>query len=155
MLTKIVMPSMGATMEQGTIIEWRVNEGDVVSAGTILCELETDKSTFYFESPAAGTVRKLAAKAGDTIAVGELMAVIGDTAEEIPPDWFTAPLKQTANEVASTPVADIIVEQMSTSDKVKISPRAKKLAEELGIDFTKIKGSGPGGRIESIDIVNT
>ena len=145
---------MGATMEQGTIIAWRINVGDIVNVGTILCELETDKSTFDFESPAAGTVRKLVAQAGDTIPVGGLIAVIGDPSEQIPPDWLTTPSKQVANEVTSVPISAAIVEQMPVSDKIKISPKAKKLAGELGIDFTKIKGSGPNGRIESVDIEN-
>ena len=88
-------------MEQGTIIAWRVKEGDAVAAGAILCELETDKSTFDFESPAAGTVRKLAAQAGETIAVGGLIAVIGDLAEEIPQEWFATQFRKSRNDVTS------------------------------------------------------
>jgi len=144
---------MGATMEQGTVIAWCVKEGDSVNIGTILCELETDKSTFDFESPAAGTVHKLAAKAGDTIPVGQIIAVIGDPAEEIPADWFAKTASnQTAPEVVSLTVSATPAEEISTSDRIKISPKAKKLATELGIDFIRIKGSGPAGRIESADI---
>lgn len=143
---------MGATMEQGTIIAWRVKEGDSVNIGTILCELETDKSTFDFESPAAGTVHKLAAQAGETIAVGGLIAVLGDVGEVIPQDWFASPSARAANEITPAPVSATIPPQSPTSDKVKISPKAKKLAADLGIDFTKVKGSGPDGRIESADI---
>jgi len=143
---------MGATMEQGTIIAWRVNEGDNVNVGTILCELETDKSTFDFESPAAGTVRKLAAQAGETIAVGRLIAVLGDAGEVIPQDWFASPSAMAANEITPAPVSATIPPQSPASDRVKISPKAKKLAADLGIDLTKVKGSGPDGRIESADI---
>jgi pyruvate dehydrogenase E2 component (dihydrolipoamide acetyltransferase) len=152
MLTKIVMPSMGATMEQGTIIAWRTKEGDNVAAGAILCELETDKSTFDFESPAAGTIRKLVAQAGETIAVGGLIAIIGDPAEKIPQDWLIQPDKQAAPMIAPAVSSVIVAPQTSESDKIKISPKAKKLAAELGFDFTKVKGSGPGGIIESADI---
>jgi pyruvate dehydrogenase E2 component (dihydrolipoamide acetyltransferase) len=154
MLAKIVMPSMGATMEQGTIIAWRVKEGDNVKMGTILCELETDKSTFDFESPAEGLVRKLVIEPGQTVAVGALIAVIGDAGESIPTEWFSTPENSSISTQISVQIANEKSPQLHvhTDDRVRISPKARKLAQELGIDISLVKGTGPDGRVESTDI---
>lgn len=85
MLTTVVMPSMGASMEYGTILAWLVQEGESVGPGTVLCELETDKATVEFESPVGGTVLRLVARPGEAVAVGEPIAFIGNAGEEIPP----------------------------------------------------------------------
>ena len=88
MLEQIKMPSMGATMEEGTIIGWKVKEGSQVKTGDILLELESDKSTFDFESPCDGVVRKIIANEGDVVPVQQTIAIIGDTGDEIPADWL-------------------------------------------------------------------
>jgi pyruvate dehydrogenase E2 component (dihydrolipoamide acetyltransferase) len=143
---------MGATMEQGTILAWRVSEGDSVSIGTILCELETDKSTFDFESPVSGTVLKLVAQPGTALAVGGTMAVIGKTGEQIPADWLITSPEPTSAPDLSAAISEQAQNHSLDSDRVKISPKARKLAKEIGIDISTIKGSGPDGRIESADI---
>jgi pyruvate dehydrogenase E2 component (dihydrolipoamide acetyltransferase) len=146
---------MGATMEQGTIIAWRVKVGDAVSPGAILCELETDKSTFDFESPANGTVRKLVAEQGQTLAVGALIAVIGDANEAIPAEWLSTPeVSPVATQISGQPMGKSLQPLAVSADRVKISPKARKLAQECGVDISSIKGTGPAGRIESADIEN-
>ena len=84
MLEMIKMPSMGATMEEGTISVWHVTEGDTVNEGDILFEFESDKSTFEFESPCDGVIRKVLAEEGDTVAVLETVAIVGDLSDSLP-----------------------------------------------------------------------
>jgi pyruvate dehydrogenase E2 component (dihydrolipoamide acetyltransferase) len=155
MLEQIKMPSMGATMEEGVVIGWKVKEGSQVKTGDILLELESDKSTFDFESPCDGVVRKIVANEGDVVPVQQTIAIIGDADDEIPVDW----LKQGA--CKESPVAEqepqVVVQQdISTvptrTRGIKISPRARKLAEKLGVNIATVTGTGPSGRIESSDI---
>lgn len=88
MLEQIKMPSLGATMEEGNIIAWKVKEGDEIKTGDVLVELETDKVTYNFESPFGGTLRKILAKEGEDIPVQQTIAIIGDPDEDIPDDWL-------------------------------------------------------------------
>lgn len=82
MLNRVLMPSMGASMEHGTVLAWLVEEGENVAPGSVLCELETDKATVEFESPVGGTVLRLVARPGEAVAVGELIAIIGGPGED-------------------------------------------------------------------------
>lgn len=156
MAQNIKMPSLGATMEEGIIIAWKVKESDTVKSGQVIVELETDKSTFEYESPCDGMVLKIITEAGETVPVNHVIAVIGQPGEEITTDLPTNKIVQNKNEEAGR--ADSIVASHSgisageKKDDVKISPKARKLAESLNVDITTITGSGPGGRIESGDI---
>ncbi|HIJ64839.1 MAG TPA: 2-oxo acid dehydrogenase subunit E2 [Candidatus Hydrogenedentes bacterium] len=155
MLHRICMPAVDATMEEGTIVAWRVREGDTVKAGEILLDLESDKATYEFESPCAGAVRKILVEAGETVPVQQLMAVIGDAADEIPEAWLTARAEETATNRERPAPPDVQPNKRpggSGGGRIKISPRARKLADELGVDTAGVAGSGPGGRIESADI---
>ena len=155
MINKILMPSMGATMEEGTIIAWKVSEGDQVKAGDVLLELETDKSTFDFESPCDGVVRKILATEGQDVPVQQLIAIIGDADDEIPQEWLKAnqPAERVQAARSDQPVAaQSFAVPSGKSRGIKISPRARKLAEQLGVDISKVIGSGPNGRIESPDV---
>lgn len=155
MIHKILMPSMGATMEEGTIIAWKVSEGDQVKAGDVLLEMETEKTTYDFESPNDGVVRKVLAKDGQIVPIQQLIAIIGDADEEIPPEWLqTKPSKEeVAKSTNDQPVAAPgSAVSPGKSRGIKISPRARKLAEKLGVDISTINGSGPNGRIESPDV---
>ena len=147
------MPSLGATMEEGTITTWRFEEGDTVESGQIICELESDKSTFDFESPCSGTLRKIIAAEGQTVPVQQIIAVIGDPNENIPVEWLSGEQKGAIAATAEQTGATAETETSANEGRrVKISPKARKLAQQLGIDIEDIKGSGPGGRIESGDI---
>ncbi|MFH1616795.1 MAG: biotin/lipoyl-containing protein [Planctomycetota bacterium] len=155
MLKQIKMPSLDATMEKGTIIAWKVKEGDKVKTGDVLLELESDKTTFDFESPYDGIICRIVAADGETVQVQQTIAIIGDVNEHIPSEWLNENKSEetracTQQEQTSAEQEFSLVQDKSRG--VKISPRARKLAEKLGVDITKVTGSGPNGRIESSDI---
>ena len=156
MLTRVTMPSLSATMEEGAIVSWRVKEGDRIQAGGILAEIESDKSVFEFECPCEGVIRKILVPQGQTCPVQATIAIIGEENEEIPAEWLApAAAKPRPRPCRLAPTA-AAPEQRDSGPKgrVSISPRARKLAKELGVDIEKVSGTGPGGRIESSDIEN-
>jgi pyruvate dehydrogenase E2 component (dihydrolipoamide acetyltransferase) len=163
-VTPILMPQAGNTMEEGTVLEWRVKEGDTIAVGQILCEIETDKATMEFESPDAGRLAKIVAKIGDPVAVKEPIALLaesdadvaaylagasGGAAVEAKPQAAGAPAEMAAK--ASNRVAAPAV--VGDGGRVKASPAARKVAAERGVALALVgAGSGPGGRILSTDI---
>jgi len=160
MLQQIKLPSMGATMEEGTIVSWKVKEGDTVKIGQVLLELESDKSVFEYESPCDGVIRKILAKDGETRPVQSTIAVIGDAGEIIPAEWLIAASAANSATSSVTIVAPTAQTAATTDTKFdkggpKISPRARKLADQRGVDISKVTGTGPGGRIESSDVEKT
>jgi pyruvate dehydrogenase E2 component (dihydrolipoamide acetyltransferase) len=156
MLTRVAMPSLGAMMEEGTIISWRVKEGDRIRTGGILAEIESDKSVFEYECPCEGVVRKLLVQEGQTCPVQATIAIIGEENEEIPSEWLAATAVQTQAEPSPVPSTSAPQQreqpEAQPKGRISISPRARKLAKELGVDIERLTGSGPGGRIESADI---
>ena len=156
MLQQIKLPTMGATMEEGTIVSWKVKEGDSVKTGQLILEFESDKSVFDFECPCDGLVRKILAQEGEVVKVQSVIAIIGDAGEAIPAGWLTVapPSPSVPAKVATPMTTDQVPAAVAKFDKggPKISPRAKKSAEQLGVDIAKITGTGPGGRIESADV---
>jgi pyruvate dehydrogenase E2 component (dihydrolipoamide acetyltransferase) len=139
---KICMPSMGAMMEEGTILSWKVKEGDSVTKGQLLFEFESDKSTFSYESPNDGVVLRILVPEGQKAAVGLGIALLAEPGEDVSDALPAEPAgkEQPSSQHAGVPA------------RVKISPRARKLAEQLQVDISKLQGSGPGGRIESQDV---
>lgn len=156
MLYQIKMPSMGATMEEGVIVSWRVKEGDQVNVGDTIADIESDKSMFEYESPSGGVVRKIIAKQGQTCPVQSLIAIIGDVDEEIPADWLTPAASQASVETPSVaapaPAQSGVAAMPKAKGRTKASPRARKMAKQLGVDLETVTGTGPGGRIESSDV---
>jgi len=134
------MPSLGADMEEGTLIEWSVKPGDRVKRGDIVGVVRTEKADIEVEVYRDGVVEQLLAKAGDTLPVGAVLAVIreeGEAAapahEEIPPAPAT---------VAPTP----------SVARVRASPLARRVAQELGVDLSGVQGTGPHGELTEIDV---
>lgn len=129
MSTEFVMPKLGLTMEEGKIIEWLVDDGAQVEAGTPVLRIETDKVESDVESPASGRLKRTA-HAGDTYKCGEVIGrLLGDG--------------ETDAVVPATP---------STTSRLAISPNAYRVAATLGVDPTRIAGSGPAGRVVSEDV---
>ena len=156
MASRVVMPKLTDTMEEGVVVKWKKREGEVVGSGDVLAEIETDKAVMDLEAFASGTLRRVLVSEGTTVKAGELIAVIADPDEDIAPvlaeTMSPAPaLKSTQGR--PTPPALPGAQPAGEEDRVKASPRAKALARERGIDLASVTGSGPGGRIVEEDIL--
>ena len=154
------MPKLGFDMAEGTLIEWTKAEGDTVSQGDVLAEIETDKVTVEIEAPADGTILKFLVSAGDIVPVTAPILVIGEPGEafEIPeaagdddtpePVVESAPAEQTPVEPASA----MSVGAPEDGARIKVSPVARNIAKDKNIDLRTLTGSGPGGRIVKRDV---
>jgi pyruvate dehydrogenase E2 component (dihydrolipoamide acetyltransferase) len=151
------MPKLGLTMEEGKIVEWRKKEGEKVEKGEILFVIETEKVTFEVEAEASGILGKIVAMEGDVLPVGGLVAYVLEEGEKISdiPEIIT-PKKEEPKEhkIMGPTLADVTTrERLEMPTGVKISPAARKIAEEYNIDITSVKGTGPEGRIVKEDIL--
>lgn len=165
MISEVTMPSMGADMTEGTIAKWLKAEGDAVSRGDKIAEIETDKTVVEMEAYAEGLLRKIVVPEGTMVEVGTIIAFIGDAADEIPEAAATAseapnaeaavaPAAPTPAPVQQAEPAPAPVETPASGGRVKASPIARKIAEEKGIDISAVPGTGPGGRITKSDVDN-
>ncbi len=160
MATSIVMPQLGYDMREGTIVRWLKEEGEDVTRGEIIAEIETDKAVVEFSPTTGGVLRRIVAGAGDIVPVGQLIAVIGD-ADEALPDELTAPASPVAaaGQVPATPAPAPVPTPVAESPpavpegEVRASPIARRLAREKGVDLANLTGSGPGGRIVEADVL--
>jgi len=179
--TKVVMAQLSPTMEEGKLIEWKISEGDAVSQGDIVAEIETDKANMDVEAMGAGVLRKIVVQAGATVPVGTLIGIIAEPDEDIESllsEAAAGPVAGAAEEPADAPVApsdgpeaptatdepaEVAEEPASAApsaetepeaegERVRASPVARKMAAEKGIELGAIAGSGPGGRIVKADI---
>jgi pyruvate dehydrogenase E2 component (dihydrolipoamide acetyltransferase) len=161
MAETINMPKLGFDMAEGTLVRWVKKEGEPVSKGEVLAEIETDKATVEVESSASGVVRKLVVDEGAVVPVGAAIAVVGTADEKIEateapkvakalkaPEAAKAPAA--SKTPMSTPAQSSIVNQQSAM--VRASPLAKRLAREQRVDLSGLTGTGPGGRIVRRDI---
>ena len=159
----IRMPRMSDTMEEGVIIAWHKNPGDMIEAGDLLAEIETDKATMDFESPIDGILLHIEVNKGP-VAIDEIIAVIGEKGED-----FNSELNSARNEgfqhaigaeekvisknIPETDLKSSPIEASSGRDqKIKASPLAKKMAKEAGINLFNVSGSGDNDRIVKRDI---
>ena len=154
------MPSLGHTMEKGKIIEWLKQEGDAVAKGEPLVVIETDKVITEVESPTDGVVLKIAVAAEEERPIGAPLVLLGATGEQLSDDDIQQLLgDQPAAAPAAPPPAPVPApapaapsRAAASGERVKISPIARKLCDELGIDPATVTGSGPGGRITREDV---
>jgi len=159
----IRMPKMSDTMTEGVIVAWHKKVGDEVKSGDIMAEVETDKATMELENYVKGTLLYIGIEAGQSVPVDALIAIVGAKGEDITAllaDKPTAVVEAKEEEIVETmeaPKTSIIenapVKAETSGDyRLKASPLAKKIAEEKGVDLTKISGSGDNGRIVKRDI---
>jgi len=169
----VTMPKMSDTMTEGVIASWLKKEGDEVKSGDILAEVETDKATMELESYEDGTLLYIGAKAGESVAIDGVLAIIGekgadfqtlikahtetnDGAKKESPKTETpseTPVAVSSNDTtAAANVQTTVAPTTSSNGRVKASPLAKKLAEEKGFDISQIPGTGEGGRIVKRDV---
>ncbi len=160
MATKVVMEALSPTMEEGRLVEWKKQEGDPVTTGDILADVETDKATMELVARADGVLLKRLAAEGTTVPVAQVIGWIGAAGEAIPGDGPAsapapaAPATAAAAPVSATAPAAPAAASGSASDtgRVKASPLARKIAEASGIDLRGVTGSGPEGRIIRRDL---
>ena len=210
MATKVVMAQLSPTMEEGRLLEWKVQEGDRVEPSDILAEIETDKANMDIEALKGGVVRKIVVEAGATVPVGAIIGIIGEPdedisallaeaeasmsgtppvedaepadeapAEEAPAEEAPArepetpaaavrtaePVEAPAAEISDgpepeppVPVVPVVetdhshVAESSVTGRIRVSPVARRMADQAGIDLGLIAGTGPGGRIVKDDV---
>jgi pyruvate dehydrogenase E2 component (dihydrolipoamide acetyltransferase) len=158
MATPILMPRPGQMTEECTLQSWLKREGDPVHKGDVLFEIETDKSNMEIETFEEGVLLRILVPEGATVPVNTVVAWIGKAGEAVPDE---APTPEPEPEPASIPTSkaqptpttsEPAVSQPAARARLAISPRASRLAAELGIDPRSVTGTGPGGRIVERDI---
>ena len=155
MAVEVIMPKAGSEMEEGEIVQWFKNEGDHVEEGEVLLEIVTDKVNMEVEAEATGTLLKILAQSGDVVPVVQTIAWIGEPGEKIPgasESGEVAPAETIIEKkVDYTPVKE--VEKVDYSG-LRATPAARAYARKKGIDLSKVKGSGPKGRIHKDDVLD-
>jgi pyruvate dehydrogenase E2 component (dihydrolipoamide acetyltransferase) len=164
-MSEISMPRLSDTMEEGTIARWLKSPGDEIKKGDILAEIETDKATMDLEAYEAGTLQQILVQEGETVPIGQVVALIGTGAVvQQPAQPAPAAAKTGADGAGAAPVlaesapkAEASTQSPVTAERgetgaVKASPLARRMAEEHSIDLGQIQGTGPGGRIVRDDI---
>jgi pyruvate dehydrogenase E2 component (dihydrolipoamide acetyltransferase) len=166
-VTKVVMPKLSEAMETGKLLRWLKQEGDRISGGDIIAEIETDKADIELEAFGSGVLRKLLVAPGAAVPVGGLIAVIAEPGEDIgavvggaspPPAAPAAPPPVRAPAPAAVSAAAPAAPGVASGAgvlppaRLRVSPLARKLAQRASIDLARVTGTGPGGRIIQRDI---
>jgi pyruvate dehydrogenase E2 component (dihydrolipoyllysine-residue acetyltransferase) len=160
MAAEVKVPRLGQGMESGTIVKWLKSEGDEVTKGEPLYELDTDKVTQEVEAEAAGVLLKIAVSEGE-VPVGTTIAFIGEAGESVPDVSGNGKVSAPAKEKEPEPKTELPAEPepqaappepRKEGERIKASPLARRIARERGIDLASIRGTGPEGRIIAEDI---
>src|SRR6266480_256053 len=173
-MPEIQMPKLSDTMTEGTLVAWKKKKGDQVSAGEVLAEIETDKATMEWESPEDGTVTEIYVEEGGKVNVGDKIAFIGGEDEEAPKEEEKEKEKEEKEEKKEEKPKEEEKEEKKEAPpkaekktgpekpapkmekpeeaRVKASPVARRIAAELGVDLSSVKGTGPEGRVTETDV---
>ncbi|PZR75582.1 MAG: pyruvate dehydrogenase complex dihydrolipoamide acetyltransferase [Chthoniobacterales bacterium] len=173
-MPEITMPKLSDTMTEGTLVAWKKKKGDKVTAGEVLAEIETDKATMEWESPEEGTLSEIFVDEGGKVEVGQKIAFIGEPGEAAPTpskkeepkaetekpasaqakEPETAPPETPEGRAPSRPHSQSPAsrEKEGGESRIKASPVARRLAGELGVDLSTLKGTGPEGRVTESDV---
>ncbi len=152
-MAEVTMPRLSDTMSEGTVGRWLKQPGDQVEKGEIIAEIETDKATMELESFDSGTLQKIIIGEGQTVPIGEVIAIIGEGAVEAAPAPAADPPPAESSPAAEAPQAPAPAADPAPTAApaapagLKASPVARRIAAELGVDLSKVQGTGPGGRI--------
>src|SRR6185437_1120983 len=146
-MAEFVMPTLGADMTVGTLLAWMKKPGDEVKRGEIIAEVDTDKGVIEVEVFTSGIIEKVLIEPGAEVPVGTVLAIIREPGE-VPGAEVSAaaPSPAEASKLAA------VVSPSQVEPRVHISPAARKLATELGVDISRVTGTGSGGRIQRVDI---
>jgi pyruvate dehydrogenase E2 component (dihydrolipoamide acetyltransferase) len=153
MAVSVVMPALELAQETGKIISWLKKEGDPINKGEPLLEIETDKITFEVEAPEAGVLAGVKSNEGDEVPVGQVIAWIVAPGEQPPAEASTAAPSVGRGHARPQPQpAAAAAPAKPAVDSAQISPKARRLAKELGVDLSRVRGTGPDGTITSDDV---
>jgi pyruvate dehydrogenase E2 component (dihydrolipoamide acetyltransferase) len=154
MASQIVMPRMGLTMEEGTVVAWRKAEGQKITAGEILFEIETDKSTVEIEATESGILGRILVNVGETVPVGTAIASLLAEGEITPTGRIPAIPQKALRSEGPRSKLDAAPENLPAlqGTKVKASPAARRAAKQLGVNLGQATGTGPGGRVVAWNI---
>jgi pyruvate dehydrogenase E2 component (dihydrolipoamide acetyltransferase) len=156
MALSVVMPALEMAQESGKVVSWRKREGEKVVKGEPLLEVETDKAVVEVESPGDGILSAISAREGAVIPVGQTIAWLlapGETPPAATTPVQTGRRTDSVAPGAATPTAAAGAASAAAPSETRISPKARRLAREHGVDVTKLRGSGPGGEILAEDIM--
>ena len=151
MAVSIVMPALEMAQETGKLISWLKKEGEPVRKGEMLLEVETDKAVVEVEAAADGILAGVTAKPGDVVHVGHTIAWLVQPGEA--PPAAAAPVAASVVTARTAVEADLQVRSSATRSTARISPKARRLAQEKGVDISRLTGSGPGGEILADDVL--
>ncbi len=154
MATEFIMPKLGLTMEEGTILEWLVEDGATITAGTPVLRIETDKVESDVESPGAGVLHRTA-EVGETFACGATIGFLLAEGERPPTPTAPAAATRAAETVAAATPSTSAARPTTgapTDGRRFVSPNARRVARELGVDPNTVVGTGPNGRVISADV---
>jgi pyruvate dehydrogenase E2 component (dihydrolipoamide acetyltransferase) len=166
-IREVFMPALSSTMTEGKIVSWTKSPGDRVEKGDTVLVVESDKADMDVESFAEGYLAIIMSEAGSSVPVGQTIALIAETTEEIEEAKkrggspaasaaasVAAPPAPTASPVAAAATPAAAPMAISTGGRLIASPRAKKLAKDMGVSLDSLKGSGPNGRVIAADVAN-
>jgi len=159
MAEKIIMPQGGQDITEGRVVRWLKSEGDKVKKGEVMCEMETEKAVFEVESPVDGVLLKIIVPAGKVAQVFSAIGYVGEAGESVEledeedaADEEKEVKKDTGIDVAALR-KKVAARGKGKKEKVRASGRARKLADQKGVDISQVQGSGPKGRITEKDVL--
>ncbi|MFQ5956660.1 MAG: dihydrolipoamide acetyltransferase family protein [Candidatus Brocadiales bacterium] len=155
-------PDIGEGLVEGVVVDWKVREGERVDEDQDLVDIETEKAVFTLPSPASGTVLKIYCREGETVHVGDVLITIGEVGEEVVKEVareekvyreaVVGILEEAPEEEEEIPVKKVAAAEIAPAGKVLATPAVRRLAKELKVDISKVKGTGKGGRVTSEDM---
>ena len=158
MATEVIMPKAGMDMKEGQIIKWKKKEGDYIEAGEVLLEIMTDKVNMEVEAETSGYLLKILYEEEAKVPVITPIAYIGERGEKIPEIEDKAKVTEEIEEAVEKEIVQediqVATNVMDIAGKVRATPAARRIARERNIDLTKVKGTGPKGRIQKADVEN-
>ena len=152
MAYEVLMPQLGLTMEEGTVSQWVKHEGDPVKTGDVLLEITTDKLTNEVTSEHDGVLLKIVAQEGEDVPVKGLLCYVGQAGESVGDAPAAAPAAAAPAAASAAPAAAPAAAPVAGA-RLRVSPLARKTAAKLGVDLSKLTGSGPSGRIRQQDVL--
>ena len=155
MAVSVVMPALEMAQETGKLVSWKKKEGEKVAKGEMLLEVETDKAVVEIEAQVEGILGGVTAKVGDVVPVGQTIAWLLKPGEQAPAATAPTQTGRTMDKAAASsvaPAAAAPVPEAAASGPARLSPKARRLAKELGVDVSHLRGSGPDGEIVAEDV---